>query len=45
MIFGTVLKLGVIVLAIHLFWFRWLVVKIFMVIFWLTSKKEEVNKH
>lgn len=45
MMFVTVLTLGVIILALHLFLFRWLVVKIFIIVFWLTSKKEEVSKH
>lgn len=45
MIFIMVLTLDVIILALHLFFFRWLVVKVFIVVFWLTSNKEEANKH
>lgn len=44
MIFVTVLPLGVIVLALHPFPFRWLVVEIFINVFWLISNKEEASK-
>lgn len=45
LIFVAVLTVGVIVLALHLFLLRWLVLKIFILVFWLTSNKEEVSKH
>lgn len=37
--------MGVTVIALHLFLFRWSVVKIFILVFGLTSNKKKVNKY